>query len=149
MRRCWKRGTGNLARDGRFRGLDLPAMPMEVSSEDRAQPGPRPTVSGERVVLFLIHRQAEEGMPPPEVEWTGAGDSAKFSALWIEAGQVYELRQPDAKPPRLWPVTMPRQEATEKNLKQATLEILAARADLAEARAIADPARAGGIALRN
>jgi hypothetical protein len=127
---------GNLAHGTEIEKLDLPAMPLEVSSWDKK--APRRVVRGQRVVLFLKHPEATpEGKPA--AEWIGAGqfDLTAVSAVWIEGWQAYSLQQPkNPGPLGLWP-----REPTENNLKQRTLEILAAKRSLAEALLIPDVAQ--------
>jgi hypothetical protein len=136
---------GNLAKGTVIQGLDLPAMPLEVSSWDAK--APRKTVSGKRVVLFLKHPDAEAGAAPAP-EWVGAGDCDRtnVSAVWIEAGQAYAIQQAiNPGPQGLWPLDSSPPipwyaEPTEDGVKQATLEILAAKEALAKAVLMADVA---------
>lgn len=131
---------GNLTKGTVIEGLELPAMPLEVSSWDAKTK--HAMVRGERVVLFLKHPDIKPGAKSA-AEWAGAGlfGLTEVSAVWIEAGQAYSLQQPKNPGPQgLWPLGLWPREPTEGNLKQRTLEIRAAKRALAEALLIPDPA---------
>jgi len=135
----WK---GHSAKGTVLGPFDLPVMPMKVSLPSGTRPAGPKTVSGRRVVLFLIHAKSQE--PGHDQEWKGAGEtfSVSVGAAWIEEGQVYALLQPrDPGPQGMWPLGLDgRPQTSEEELKQAVNKVLGAKDERDKAEAIADPA---------
>ncbi len=138
---AWK---GNLAAGTVLRAIELPATPIKVGGvpgelvlghgDDGLAPK---TVTGERLVLFLKHPAAEAGQPARS-EWVGAGegfgDDVEYSVVWLDEDIAYALVR------GLRPLKLGSTEGTvgEGRLKQATLDVLAAKHALQDAISIAD-----------
>lgn len=88
------------------------------------------SVSGRRIVLFL--ERTKDG-------WTGAGGEGKYGGIgiasaWIEAGRAYVRSQLEPSGPQRF-----HESGTEATLRTRTLEIRAAKDELALATKIEDP----------